>query len=242
LSSYSPPSRPLLEETLAETLAVRSAAVRRSWIPERFALFATASFLVSVPVFLQAPLVRSFPVLSLLITGIWVIAGLWLYARPKTQCWGDLLIGFSWTWFAGSIYWGWLRAEPLLHLPVEALGLPIVLWLLSRQQSVVGGWFYLGSLLGTAITDLYFYALDLIPVWRQLMQSPPESAASVLQVALTQVLTSTGFFWASLLVTVLILVGTVPLRSPHLWFWGFGGAVLSTLLVDSLFFLAAISA
>lgn len=138
------------------------------------ARFLAAAFLVSVPVFIQAPLVRLLPALSLIITGVWIGLAALLWSRPRMRLWGDLLFGFSWSWLAGSIYWGWLRWEPLIHLPVEAIGLPFALWCLWRGWGKIGNFFYLGSLLGTAITDGYFYLVDLIPHWRQLMQVEPE--------------------------------------------------------------------
>lgn len=202
-------------------------------------MFAAASFLVSVPVFIQAPLVRAVPLLSLVMTVGWVGLGLVLLRRPATQRWGDLLLGFSWSWLAGSIYWGWLRWEPLIHLPVEAIGLPFALWCLGRRWGLVGNLFYLGSLFGTAVTDLYFYLVDLIPHWRQLMQVEPSEAAPILQNALAQVQTPWGALWAMVLVGILSGVGILSLRSQQIHWWGFGGAVLSTILVDSLFWLAA---
>lgn len=122
-----------------------------------------SGFLVSVPVFFQAPLVRTAPWLSLALTLLWVAIACGLRQRENTEIWGDLLWGFSWSWLAGAIYWGWLRYEPFLHLPVEAIGLPFALWGLWQKRGLVGHLFYLGSLLGTAITDIYFYLTDLIP-------------------------------------------------------------------------------
>lgn len=238
LSSYSPPSYPIVDSPLPSCSVQLWDGSRK----ERFLLFVAAVFLVSVPVFLQAPLVRAMPGLSLAVTLLWFGLGILLHRRPTTQLWGDLLIGFAWTWLAGSIYWGWLRWEPLLHVPIEAIGLPFVLILLARKQSLIGSWFYLGSLFGTIITDLYFYATDVVPFWRQLMQADPELASPILQQALERVLTTDGFFWASILLTVLVLVGSVPMQSRQLRYWGFAGAVLSTILVDTLFLLAAIAA
>ncbi|NEQ30614.1 MAG: DUF3120 domain-containing protein [Leptolyngbya sp. SIO4C5] len=211
-------------------------------IPQRWQVLAAAIFLVVVPVFFQAPLVRSLPWLSLLLSGGWFFAGLSLamsklsYARP----WGDLLVGFTWTWLAGSIYWGWFRWEPLIHLPIEAIGLPIVIACLLAGRGLVGSYFYLGSLFGTALTDLYFYWTNLIPYWRQLMQLPSDQAADILHRALVQLQSSGGLGHALLLLCVLVVCGCLPLatsRSIH-W-WAFGGAVFSTIIVDSLFLLVA---
>ena len=202
-------------------------------------IFFVAAFLVSVPVFIQTPLVRSFPEISLLLTGGWVWLGIILLKRPQTQIWGDLTLGFSWSWLAGSIYWGWWRWEPLIHLPIEAIGVPFACWCLWRGWGKIGNWFYLGSLLGTAITDLYFYLTGLIPYWRQLMQVEPSLAGSIFQSALAQIHTPWGISWAVVLVNAIVAVGWRALQRAELHWWAFAGAVLSTILVDSLFFIAA---
>ncbi|NHC36216.1 DUF3120 domain-containing protein [Scytonema millei] len=201
--------------------------------------FGAAVFLVSVPVFIEAPLVRSLPLLSLGITLIWVWLSLVLMSRPSSHLWGDILLGFSWSWLAGSIYWGWLRWEPLLHLPVEAIGLPFAIVCLRRNWGKVGNFFYLGSLLGTVVTDLYFYIADLIPYWRQVVQVEPTLVAPILRSALAQVYTPWGLSWAAVLVLVLLAGGVFSLRARQTHWWAFSGAVLSTILVDSLFWLAA---
>lgn len=200
-------------------------------------MFLAAGFLVSVPVFIQAPLVRLFPWLSLLLTLAWVGWGLSLLKSPTTRIWGDLLVGFSWSWLAGSIYWGWLRLDPLIHIPVESIGLPFALWALARGWARVGNLFYLGSLLGTAITDLYFYLTDLIPYWRELMQVEPALAIPILQNAIAQVQTPWGISWAIVLGNLLLGVGLKALARQGCHWWGFSGAVLSTILVDSLFWI-----
>ncbi|MEL7329311.1 MAG: DUF3120 domain-containing protein [Cyanobacteria bacterium J06559_1] len=213
----------------------------QSWSTQMQALGA-AAFLVAVPVFIQAPLVRLFPAFSLLLTAAWLFLGWRLLRKPSMQLWGDLLIGFSWTWLAGAIYWGWFRWDPYVHLPIEAVGLPMVLILMRYGKAKIGNYFYVGSLLGTAITDLYFYCVGLIPYWKQLMMRPPSEAGSILHSALLRMETYQGVGCAVVLLTLLIMLGTVPLRSPDAKWWAFSGAVLSTILVDSLFFVAAVLA
>ncbi|WP_017717080.1 DUF3120 domain-containing protein [Kamptonema formosum] len=208
------------------------------WSQRRLVLAASV-FLVSVPVFFQAPLVRQLPWLSLALTAGWVWLSFWLQSRSKTQVWGDLLLGFTGSWLAGSIYWGWLRIEPVLHLPVEAICLPVALWCAMRRRWQVGAWFYIGSLFGTAITDLYFYLVDLIPHWRKIMEVDPALALPVFQSATRLVGTPWGISWAAVLLAVLLSAGLVPLKSKQLHWWAFGGAVLSTILVDGLFWIAA---
>lgn len=231
---------------------------RQAWL-----VFGAACFLVSVPVFFQAPLVRLLPALSLVLTVGWLWLSSVLRRRPSTEVWGDLLLGFTWSWLAGSIYWGWLRWEPLIHLPVEAIGLPFALWCLWQGKSqkpkiktegsffdfltfecfipwgLVGNLFYLGSLFGTAMTDVYFYITGLIPYWRQLMLAEPALATPIFQSAIAQVRTPWGTGWAIVMLGILLGVGLLSLSSRQLHWWAFGGAVLSTILVDSLFWLVA---
>lgn len=218
----------------SETQATWKWQLRSTW-----GVFAAAAFLVSIPVFIEAPLVRHYPALSVVITILWVcLAGI-LIQRPQRQIWGDLILGFSLSWLAGAIYWGWFRWEPAIHLPIESIGVPLVIWALSRGVCKVGSLFYLGSLLGTAITDLYFYQTGTIEHWRQLMQVDPSLAGPILQQALAQVRTLWGTAWGVVLVNFLLGVGIIPLGTKQFHWYAFSGAVLTTIVVDSLFLLVA---
>ena len=225
ISSTSAPSNASIEDKSATGLP---------WL-----VFGAAAFLVSVPVFLQAPLVRLLPWVSLLLTGFWLYLGLILWFRPQTKIWGDLILGFTWSWLAGSIYWGWLRMEPLIHLPVESIGLPFALWCCWRGWGLIGHFFYLGSLVGTALTDVYFYITGLIPYWRKLMRVEPDLATPIFQESLVQVQTPWGISWAVILVSTLLALGLWSLQKKRYHWWAFAGALLSTILVDSLFWVAA---
>ena len=202
-------------------------------------MFAASSFLVSIPVFIEAPLVRNYPVLSVVSTLLWISLGLILIKRPQSQIWGDLILGFSWSWLAGAIYWGWFRWDPAIHLPIESIGVPFAVWALWRGVGKIGSLFYLGSLLGTAITDLYFYQVGLIDYWKQLMQVEPSLAMPILQQAIVQVWTPWGTAWAVVLVNLLLAVGIIPLGTKQWHWYAFSGAVLTTIVVDSLFLLVA---
>jgi hypothetical protein len=199
--------------------------------------------LVILPVFVQAPLVRYFPWVSLAMTPLWLGLGLYLMKRPQGEVWGDLIVGFGWIWLTGSLYWGWFRWEPVVHLPVEALGMPIAVLCLYYGCGRVGSYFFLGSLLGTAVTDLYINWMHLFPTWRQLMEVEPDVAPVVLRAAATALESDVAACRAVVLVLFLLVATAVALgTSRQLAWWAFGGAVLSTLIVDGLFFLTAVLA
>jgi hypothetical protein len=202
-------------------------------------VFGAAVFLVSVPLFFEAPLVRALPWVSLAMTALWAGVSRILSRRSQTAVWGELIVGFTWTWLAGSLFWGWLRHEPLLHLPIEAIALPISLIGIRVGWAAVGQFFYLGSLLGTAITDLYFYLVDLIPHWRQLMTAEPLQVTPIFQDALQRMNTTWGLAWVVLLGMLLFCVGLLSLQRQTLHWIAFGGAILSTILVDGLFWVVA---
>jgi Protein of unknown function (DUF3120) len=202
-------------------------------------VFAAAAFLVSVPVFIEAPIVRNWPWLSLLLTAVWMGLSYFLYQNPPTKIWGDLLFGFSWSWLAGAIYWGWWRWIPAVHLPIESIGLPIVLWLCWQEVGQIGSFFYLGSLVGTAATDAYFYLVGLVDYWQQLMIVEPALASPILQAAVAQVRSPVGTSWALLLVSFLLGLGILCLSSKKTHWYAFSGAILTTIVVDSLFLVLA---
>ncbi|NJK33827.1 MAG: DUF3120 domain-containing protein [Oscillatoriales cyanobacterium SM2_2_1] len=194
--------------------------------------------LVSLPVFVEAPLVRVAPSLCLVISVLWLgLARLW------RSPYGSLTWGFALTWLCGSVYWGWLRWFPEVHVPVEALALPWAVWGIAHPSHRVGAWFYFGSLLGTGITDFYFWVNDLFPHWQMLMGHETDLGMMhlVLDQALLAVQSLRGILWAILLSLVLLSITYACGRSPKLHHWVFGGAVLGTLLVDILFGLGALS-
>lgn len=191
--------------------------------------------LVSVPVFFEAPLVRLLPWVSVLLSGAWFWLSDRLAKQPSTQFIGDLLWGFSWSWLAGAIYWGWFRWEPLWHLPIESIGLPVAIWGLLYGRSKVGHIFYIGSLLGTAVTDIYFYWMDLMPYWRRLMLVEPAQTFDIVRVAFAQVQTPAGMIAAATCALGLLTLAGISWRSTQRHDWIFSGTLLGTLLVDSLF-------
>jgi len=204
----------------------------------RLYAFGVSAFLVSIPVFVQAPLVRSAPLLSLAMTALWLALGFQLRQRANTRLLGSLLFGFTLSWWCGALYWGWLREFPIWHLPVEALGLPIAF--LARKHFRVGSAFYIGSLLGTTLTDVYLWGMGLIPWWGRMMRTEgTDQIGTVLTPALQQMYTLEGIGWMVGVSGLLLGLGLWALKARELHRAALAGAVLSTLLVGGLFWSSA---
>jgi hypothetical protein len=205
-------------------------------------LQALAAVLVALPVFLQAPWVRQAPFSAALFTAVLLGAALLLArsATPGLRRGGELLVGFSGSWLAGALFWGWAGQHPICHLPVEAFALPLALTGLGGRWRLACG-FYLGSLLGTAATDAAIAACGLMPLWPQVLAGDPAQAADLLQHAAGLLLEP-----SSILIVSAFALG-LTLISSWLWRRGETGrvaatALATTLLVDGVFLLAALAA
>ncbi|WP_320663460.1 DUF3120 domain-containing protein [Prochlorococcus sp. MIT 1223] len=134
-----------------------------------------------LPVFIQAPWVHIFPLSALLFTFVLLITGLLLieFFADRFINVGSLLIGVSGSWFGGCLFWGWLRAYPVWHLPVEAIALPIALVGLNTRWRMGSG-FYLASLLGTAITDFMIVCTGVMKSWPNVVNANFKNASKLL--------------------------------------------------------------
>jgi hypothetical protein len=101
---------------------------------------------------------------------------------PERQRLGVLLVGFAGSWLGGTLFWGWGREHPVLHLPIEAFALPVAIGGL-RTPWRIGAAFYLSSLLGTALTDGMIALTGLMPLWPPVVLASPETAVVLLQQA-----------------------------------------------------------
>lgn len=198
--------------------------------------------LVALPVFVEAPWVRHAPFSAALFTAVLLAAGLALERSPDPALRrsGQLLVGFSGSWLAGALFWGWARLHPLCHLPVEAFALPLALAGLRGRWRLACG-FYLGSLLGTAATDAAIASIGLMPLWPAALAADPALAVSLLQQAAATVLQPGP---------LAVVAGFgLALSRLSLWLWQRGevaqvaaAALATTLAVDALFLLAALAA
>tara|TARA_B100002051_G_C16743311_1_gene645758 strand:+ start:5063 stop:5776 length:714 start_codon:yes stop_codon:yes gene_type:complete len=218
--------------------------------PERSsssALNQFASVMVVLPVFVQAPWVRLHPFSAVLFTSVFLSLGLILHlgGTGRRAELGSLLVGFSGSWLAGCLFWGWLRAHPAIHLPIEAFALPLGLAGLRTRWHLAAG-FYLASLLGTACTDLMMLISGVMPFWPLVVNAPIGESSLLLRSAAEQVLQPPVFALLGL-ATSLILVTANQLKSrarkagTNGECMSMAAAVLTTTLwVDGLFLLAAL--
>ena len=206
-----------------------------------------AAALVVLPVFLQAPWVRLHPFSACLFTAVLLALAITLGWQQQSilRSSGSLLLGFSGSWLAGSLFWGWLRAHPSWHLPVEAIALPLaVAGVGSRWR--LGCSFYLASLVGTAFTDLAMALTGVMRFWPDVVQAPLAEAGVMLNAAAS----SLRHPWpllviVGLAVLILAIASTMQGRSRwpsvHSECWAVAASVLvTTVLVDGLFLLMAV--
>jgi hypothetical protein len=71
------------------------------------------------------------------------------------------------------------------------------------------------------------------------MRVEPAMATPILQNAIAHLRTPWGLAWAVVLIDLLLAIAFLALQTKKLHWWAFAGAVLSTILVDSLFVVAA---
>lgn len=214
--------------------------------PRSLSLWAGA--LVVLPVFLQAPWVRVHPFSSCLFTAILLTTGIVAVQLGNTS-WkqsGTLLVGFSGSWLAGSLFWGWLRMHPVLHIPIEAIALPLAIGGLNSRWKLSCS-FYLASLLGTAITDITMALTGVMSFWPEVVNAASNEAPHLLNEAAKLVLQPT-----SLLILV-SAAGLVLWLAKQFWTqaarpseqqeaWSVAAAVLSTtILIDALFLVLSLS-
>jgi hypothetical protein len=202
-----------------------------------------AVVLVTLPVFVQAPLVHAQPLIASLLTVPLLSAGILLGLSPhqhRAQL-GAVLVGFAGSWFCGSLFWGWLRLHPLLHLPIEALALPLALaGLRSRWQ--LAGSFYLASLVGTAATDAAMALTGLMPLWPAALAAEPGAAMALLQEAALRVLTPLNLGVVLAFASALLALGLGLRRRGGATARLAGATLITTLAVDAVFLLLALAA
>jgi len=141
-----------------------------------------SAFFVILPIFVQAPWVRLEPISALCFTFV-IILGAFLLNKKQSNKWfivSSLLLGVSGSWLGGCLFWGWLSPFPILHIPVEAVVLPLALIGLGTKWKI-GSSFYISSLFGTAATDLSIFLTGIMDQWREVITADSENAPLILQ-------------------------------------------------------------
>jgi len=141
-----------------------------------------SSFFVILPIFVQAPWVRFEPISALCFTFI-ILLGAYVLYNKQSKKWyivSSLLLGVSGSWLGGSLFWGWLSPFPILHIPVEAVVLPLALIGLGTNWKI-GSSFYISSLFGTAVTDITIFLIGIMDQWREVITADTDSAPVILQ-------------------------------------------------------------
>ncbi len=196
--------------------------------------------MVVLPVFLQAPWVRLHPFSAAIFTTVLVALGVVLGSSTDEQrnALGQLLVGFSGSWLAGCVFWGWLRAHPVLHLPVEAFALPLAMTGFNGRWRLACS-FYLSSLIGTACTDLMMALTGVMKFWPSVVTAPFDEAPELLHNAGLQLLHPFQLVGLALAAAVIIGLGQrLRMTGEN---WEMAGAVLvTTVWVDGLFLLTAL--
>ncbi len=205
------------------------------------------SAMVVLPVFLQAPWAHLYPLSACLFTFAILGVGVCLvhFFEEKWLQVGSLLIGVSGSWLGGCLFWGWLRAHPVLHIPVEAVVLPIAFVGLDTRWRL-GASFYMACLLGTALTDLMMVATGVMNFWPDVVQAPLQKAPEMLHETAEQLLNPMPIvLLISAAVLIMFLANLMRQRfnpiSPFGRAWLVASAAITTTLwVDGLFLLTAL--
>ncbi len=156
--------------------------VKSNFLSRPIALRLWASFFVILPIFVQAPWVRVEPISALCSTFIILVVS-FLLSRKEGDKWfivGSLLLGVSGSWLGGCLFWGWLSAYPIFHIPVEAVALPLAMVGLGTKWKI-GSSFYISSLFGTAITDLTIFLTGIMDQWKEVITADSDNAPLILQ-------------------------------------------------------------
>ncbi len=212
-------------------------APERSWT---LAVPRLAAAMVVLPVFLQAPWVRLHPFSATMFTAVLLAVGIVLEQsgeRQKAEI-GQLLVGFSGSWLAGCLFWGWLRAHPLLHLPVEAFALPLALTGLSTRWRLASA-FYLASLLGTAVTDLIMAMTGVMQAWPAVVMAPIDLAPGLLHQAGLELLHPLPLLLLAAAAVLILSLGRRCHQQGSTWSMA-GAVLITTVWVDGLFLATAL--
>ena len=169
-------------------------------------------------------------------------------SREESKKWflvGSLLLGVTGSWLGGCLFWGWLSAYPILHIPVEAVALPLALVGLGTKWKI-GSSFYISSLFGTAVTDITIFFTGIMDQWKQVITADSESAPLILQKTSENLIhfkSLTIIFLAALILYFIskeISNSAIPTSINGKAFLVSSYVIQTTLIVDGIFIVLAI--
>ncbi len=239
-------STSVINQSLSYPLQSERSSVSESYLSRPRTLQFWASALVVLPVFLQAPWAHLHPLSACLFTFVLLGCGVAL-AQFGGHRWfqvGSLLIGVSGSWLGGCLFWGWLRSHPVLHIPVEAVALPLAFIGLSTRWRLGAG-FYVSCLLGTAFTDLMMVCTGVMNRWPEVVMAPMQEAPQILHQTADQLLSPKPIFLLIIAAVLIMLMARLmhqrgSMNSSFGRTWLVASAALTTTLwVDGLFLLSA---
>jgi len=203
--------------------------------------------MVVLPVFLQAPWVHFHPISACLFTFVLLGVGvaLVLFGGDKWSRAGSLLVGVSGSWLGGCLFWGWLRDHPVMHLPVEAIALPLAFVGLGTRWRIGAG-FYLSCLLGAAFTDLMMLFTGVIHSWPEVVNASLVDAPQLLHETAEHLFKAESIALLIVAAACIIFISNL-MKQRALDFSASGStwlvasaALTTTLWVDGLFLLTAL--
>ena len=181
-----------MEELITKTIEVKDKfnyelndavdSYENTFLSRPISLRLWSSFFVILPIFVQAPWVRLEPISALCFTFA-ILLGAFILYKKRSNKWLiiiSLLLGVSGSWLGGCLFWGWLSPFPILHIPVEAVVLPLALVGLGTKWKI-GSSFYISSLFGTAVTDITIFLTGIMDQWREVIAADSENAPLILQ-------------------------------------------------------------
>jgi len=236
-----------VKDKLSYELHNKVDSYERTLLSRPISLRLWSSFFVILPIFVQAPWVRFEPISALCFTFV-ILLGAFVLNKKGSNEWfivSSLLVGVAGSWLGGCLFWGWLSPFPILHIPVEAVVLPLALIGLGTNWKI-GSSFYISSLFGTAVTDITIFLIGVMDQWREVITADPENAPLILQKTsenLIQIKSLTIIFFAALILwfiskeifdsaTINTANGKALLVSSYV--------IQTTLIVDSIFIFLAI--
>ena len=171
-----------VKDSLNYELQKKDDSFEATFLSRPISLRLWSSFFVILPIFIQAPWVRLEPISALCFTFV-ILFGSFLINKKGTNKWfivSSLLLGVSGSWLGGCLFWGWLSPFPILHIPVEAVVLPLALIGLDTNWKI-GASFYISSLFGTAVTDITIFLIGIMDQWKEVITADAETAPLILQ-------------------------------------------------------------